>query len=368
MSLRNQPGEDVPASQRRVKTAELAKAIAAIEARRAEQARALEGTVLIGQAVQEMSLDYSPEQIWAEVQARRVRKESVQACAPVGETEQPPEDAPVQGWESTPGDVYPDFLPEQLSDDRQMPKAGALGAVVGLLSLGLCGLAVMEHSPTNYRTYPTYGTSWTVPPMRMYPPPPGIMPPVPISVSEPDAAFYHKLKLSRGPHPVYHLVAWPIPGVVAGGGDIDWKHLTAYPMRAVPDSYNIHVGITLPTGPYREDADATWRVAFARADDRLIGDWAYTRYHGIHYLRARVATADIPGMGQHHAFRVFTDFPLTREAERLAGANGLTDLTLPLMQTWAEHARGEEPDGRTFFLQFPDGQQTPLDKHAWETW
>ena len=58
-------------AQRRVTPEELAKALAAVEARKEQSARETEGTIPIGEAVQQLGFDATPEEIWAEVQARR---------------------------------------------------------------------------------------------------------------------------------------------------------------------------------------------------------------------------------------------------------------------------------------------------------
>jgi hypothetical protein len=63
--------EPVPAAQMRIKTEELARAVAAIEARRQGEAQALVGTLVIGEAVEELSLDMTPEEILAEVKAQQ---------------------------------------------------------------------------------------------------------------------------------------------------------------------------------------------------------------------------------------------------------------------------------------------------------
>jgi len=59
----------VPAAQTRVKAEELARAIARIEARRQEEARRLEGTMLIGDAIKDLQLDATPDEILAEVES-----------------------------------------------------------------------------------------------------------------------------------------------------------------------------------------------------------------------------------------------------------------------------------------------------------
>lgn len=67
----NEP--ETPAAQIRVKSEELAKAISAIEARRQEEAQRLEGTVAIGAIAEELQLDATPEELWAEIQKQRAR-------------------------------------------------------------------------------------------------------------------------------------------------------------------------------------------------------------------------------------------------------------------------------------------------------
>ncbi len=71
----------VSAPQARVTPAELSEALAAIEARKQAEASRLAGTIPIEQAVSELHLDSSPEEIWAEVQAGRAKVQTEQAQA-----------------------------------------------------------------------------------------------------------------------------------------------------------------------------------------------------------------------------------------------------------------------------------------------
>ena len=63
--------QPVPAAQRRVTSKELARAINALEARKEAAASELAGTVPIGQVVDELKLEATPEQIWDQVQKQR---------------------------------------------------------------------------------------------------------------------------------------------------------------------------------------------------------------------------------------------------------------------------------------------------------
>lgn len=65
------PSQNAPdAAHTRVKVDVLARAIAAIEERRQEEARQREGTALVGDVVQDLHLDVTPEELLAEVQAQ----------------------------------------------------------------------------------------------------------------------------------------------------------------------------------------------------------------------------------------------------------------------------------------------------------
>lgn len=65
----SQNGPD--AAHTRVKVDVLARAIAAIEERRQEQARQMEGTALIGDVVRDLQIDATPEELLAEVEAQQ---------------------------------------------------------------------------------------------------------------------------------------------------------------------------------------------------------------------------------------------------------------------------------------------------------
>lgn len=66
----------VSAPQARVTPEELSAALAAIEARKQAEASRLAGTIPIEQAISELHLDSSPEELWTEVQASRAKAEA----------------------------------------------------------------------------------------------------------------------------------------------------------------------------------------------------------------------------------------------------------------------------------------------------
>jgi len=68
-----------PVSQARVTPEELTQALAAIESRKQAEASRLAGTIPIGDAIADLHLDSTPEDIWAEVQAQRAKADASQA-------------------------------------------------------------------------------------------------------------------------------------------------------------------------------------------------------------------------------------------------------------------------------------------------
>lgn len=68
--LKHDEIQDLPAASQRVTAEELSRAVSALdEARAAEQ---INGTAPIGQVVEELNLDATPEEIWAQVQRQRI--------------------------------------------------------------------------------------------------------------------------------------------------------------------------------------------------------------------------------------------------------------------------------------------------------
>lgn len=71
----------VPASETRVTPDELTAAVAALEQKREEQARHLQGTLTLGEAVSELHLDATPDDLLAEVEAQRAKKAALEVAA-----------------------------------------------------------------------------------------------------------------------------------------------------------------------------------------------------------------------------------------------------------------------------------------------
>lgn len=129
---------ETPAARIRVPSDELAKAITAIEARRHAEAERLQGAIALGDAVQELQLDATPEELWAEIQKQRaaaprrasavrtVRWETERRPAPTSAHHEHEEDAPIQ------------TLHRSTSTDTRV----LVGVILVALLLCLLGLAV----------------------------------------------------------------------------------------------------------------------------------------------------------------------------------------------------------------------------------
>ena len=70
------------------------RAVTALESKREEATKDLKGTVSIGATAQELELEATPEEIWAEVQAQRRRTETIAPDIIVPPISTPPESAP----------------------------------------------------------------------------------------------------------------------------------------------------------------------------------------------------------------------------------------------------------------------------------
>ncbi len=71
------PEEATSSANARVTPEELAKALAAVEARRERSAQEAAGTIPIGEAIQQLGFDASPDEVWVEIQAQRQHQAQV---------------------------------------------------------------------------------------------------------------------------------------------------------------------------------------------------------------------------------------------------------------------------------------------------
>lgn len=99
-----QKPETVPAAQIRVPAEELARAVSALEETKAAERRA--GVAPIGQVVDELRLDSTPEEIWAQVQRQRAEDAARAAARPAHAAVTPEARRRVRGWRGVKGWVW----------------------------------------------------------------------------------------------------------------------------------------------------------------------------------------------------------------------------------------------------------------------
>ena len=101
--LKHDEPHDLPAANQRVTAEELSRAVSALdEARAAEQ---ICGTAPIGQVVEELNLDATPEEIWAQVQQQRAEDAAKMALAQTARVS-PAARRRVRGWREIKGWVW----------------------------------------------------------------------------------------------------------------------------------------------------------------------------------------------------------------------------------------------------------------------
>lgn len=336
-----------PAAQVRVKSEELARALASIEARRQEEARQLEGTVVIGDVVQELQLDATPEEIFAEVQAQRQRHSQEAQPAPEQVLEQTSDQ---EAWQ----------------EFRKSMKIG--GGIVA--SLMIFFYIVSAESRTAYHEV------IPPPPIVTYPQPPmtsygnATQPFLPYNVAfqqhyntpadTMDAEFYRKLALSTGPNPTYQIGRVPLAGTS--------PYQTTYPIRAIPDGYtiveqdvdNVKFYQKIPVVMFQEVREQRYQTSQPL--------WLLTRYNGRFYRRVWIRPKDIPALKQGHQvfLRPTPDGGPGEQLRPLTLAEGDYPTNAyrgPLH--YAYQSCYQNHGGRPALL-LPEGKKVTLDRHAWE--
>lgn len=359
---------EIPAAQIRVRSEELARALASIEARREEEARLLEGTVPIGEVVQELQLDATPEEVWAEIQKQRAEASAQRSAVHTVrlKPERVPPEAAIPSWAEHEGDGRVHTQTRSTGQETRI----LAGVVVAASLLCVLGLGVSLTST---------------------PRPPKIWNPRPVeqprtqTISSTDAAsrivrtldtdFYHNLRLSQGPNPTFRLlrVSFDFPSQATRPEEV------LYPSRAIPDGYSIYEN-AWTAGP---SASQRCAIVFRQAGDAFTarpnnsgGNVAFpliivTRYDGIEYLRCWIRKKDKSALLHGHGLSLYTSL---NEATASTG-EAFVPLTVALQDNYLKHGL----DPYFFYQQFrpgiappieqvnlAEGHKVKLDRHAWE--
>ncbi len=360
---------DLPAAQIRVTSEELTAALVALEAskqealrRQEEEARLLAATIPIGQAVKDLSLDATPEEIWAEVQAQRGaedRREEGYSCPE--RTRETVEDVP-EAVEPAPYNQF--YHGTQWMHQSPFPWKG-LAAVVAL-ALGIpTVVGLMQSASPQSSVFPQ-----------------GIAPPSSVIMSQGtnsnpfnriarvmDDEFYRKLRLCQGPNPAYHLMH--VEAMYPYDGGLQSAE-TIYPMRAVPDGYSIFNDRL--SGIPVIDAFTQGEVVFRNASDPTFTSESAnhiitTRYDGTRYVRCWVAQKDVNALKHHRSVPLY----FCQTGPGIPDDVKLIPITIRLFRWergqlvenfWLRNAMLTTDAPNRFIL--PEGQPIGLDKHAWE--
>lgn len=371
----NEPSEEeIPISQRRITPDELKRSLAALDAKQQAEQQRLADTLSVGQAVDDLSLDYTPEEVWQEVVRQR------EAMPP--ELEEEPLES--RDAESVSPEISMPYLrPEDETFNGNAAQYTSAPDVTvfrrlfaaGIATVGLLvGVALYRGQPQAppVTTPQYYGTYAPVVSSPYTAPLPVIRSPLQVATTL-GAEFYKKLDESSGPNPVYHIVAVPIDQNDAGLVTMVTSADKLYSLRAIPDGYSIYSPPTYNSlMGYSRHA-----ITFRPADETMPhpishSNWPaaiITRYGGQPYLRCWIQRSDIPAFKTDSGFTLHLTPRLVADAE----AQGLIPITIPC----GPDTHGNNPiglvarsTGRTIIavtsIKVPAGFHLLSDKHTWE--
>ncbi len=356
--------------------------------RREEEERYLADTIVIGDVVHELDMNVSAEEVWAEVQRQREKDAETKAVEAKQNALPPERDDLTYGHWSEPDSA------RQPGDTPRMPSAlpaKIVASMAGALILITSLVWLNTNSALPYHQ-----------PFPIDPPRPIISTFSPLAdvptqfISSPDAEFFRKLELCRGPHPRYHLTR-----VVMGASAPEIRPgETAYPQRAIPDDYPVYgspfyliAGPSLRVGIVFRNASET-RMEF-KLNSGFNNPWfsspvyTMTVYHSRIYLRCWIAKSDIGALHQGHALVLYTSASVANIPRRdlvplsvplqdlapLAGSMRGGNLFMPAGRLsngqngpYKQSDQSVPPDPRSkgYWIKIPEGTRLNLDSHAWE--
>lgn len=320
------------AAQVQVPLAEIARAVAVIEARKRAEALEAANTVIIGEALQGVSSNCTPGELWAEILRLRAQAEQ-------------------------------DQLARAAKQRRHL--MGYAGAALAFLAAAFALSLKMT----------VYNPRWQAWHQRQI--------------------FIQDLALARGPNPVYHIVIAP-EGILLQRSLWDGKPTypislvpDGYPVHTgleapITNQSSFSPNIMLnkfswmapgisEVPPYSiarpDDAvDKTLRVSILPADDLMFNDNVFTVHHGICYQEGWVAKSDIYNVLHHHHFIMTENFHSLQTDWPPGNRQNFAELNLPFSQILQQRANiGWTADDDTATLILPEGQNLTLDQYAWQT-
>lgn len=325
MLKQNSDAQEPPAAEMRVKKEEFARAITALEARRQAEAQQQEGTVVIGDVLQQLQINLPAEEVLQEIQAIHTRQ---------------PHDQEVR-------------RPLWNADQKSTAKLVAGITLVPLAAIAIGAIAFNPlHSPTNSPKQAAMTSVSSSFPFWMMPTSPNI----PAGTT----------------------------GEVMDEGGFNASSVLK-PLSAVPDNQPVHCTTaslnqlcntftrSLMSKPITSSSSIRKLDSSALAQSSQLFDirpnlhkpWTLIKHDGKLYLRGWVAARFTEAQAQHHAVTVHSSehsFDLGVKPEAI---------TLPM--SFVQYSGdGPGPQAPTFYsaTQPPQltARQVVLDGHAWEKW
>jgi hypothetical protein len=366
--------ENLTTAQRRVTPEELSRAIASLEAKQAEEARLRDeearrnaGTLSLHEAVDNLSLGFTEEQLWEEVQRQRVE---VQADEP----------QPVIALDNLPRTRFP----TQTEVFRPL--------IISVLLIVTAFLALGQFFPDPHQNVSP--EVWSGPPRTA---PPGLASdpriydyptfnprngyPGQIRYGMPGRVLESYLAQTKGLYPHYRLYCVESAGIAYPPS---LTMAMRYSQTVIPDGYSITSRIALDDFTGAEQTLNYSDVVFLSVYSPLLRSGFMsqlparyiitTRYNGRLYLRCWVQRDEIAALKSGQACSLFTSTD-TKDSPSQAELVGLTlPLELPIggiitsrSALWSAVDSGNTGRGQSR-VAIPNGVHILLDKHAWEKW
>ncbi len=305
---------DTDFSQVRVRTEDLTRALAEIDARKARQAFEQAGTLTLAEALQECDTEATPEELAMEV--RKVREADALAT-------------------------------EKQKHRRRL----RLILQAELASVLLCGLTLLSLSRT------IYNPQW--------------------QASRQVDVTTNILQLTQGPNPQYQIFVIPTAfrntmtiGTPAINSGI-WSASPAYPLSFLPDGYNIHHydelnddgQTSFMEGPFVRTSPAYFE--FRPIQSQPMHEIVSVYYNGICYRRGWIKRSDIPNLLHGGPFLFYPE-PVDDPQDHHKGLAPLTLANQSIKEATFE-PRFANNTGYGF-LAFKGGTPVQLDEHAWKAY
>jgi hypothetical protein len=308
-----QPEEQ--AAQTRVTPEELAAALASLESRATRREFDQAGTISLGDALREFSVEATPEELLAELDQVREQEAA-----------------------------------REMTERRRRRRRLALRAEIVAAALCLTAFIVFQRTLLN--------PDW--------------------QQARQAADFQQHLRLATGPNPKYQVFVVPLSSRSGDGPRStattfgDWAQRPAYPVYSLPDGVDIHNfdgldddGRDIAFGGLPWLGKATAFVEFREPSPPFFRDNVSVFYNGLQYRRGFIRRGDLPRLLGGHSF---TYYPALVAFAPYKIAD-IVPLTLSMKDIQEAHGQYGQAYPQCYNLvNFTEGNRVHLDEHAWENY